>query len=80
VLRIFFHTDFPDGIDLPAYFWNRNCEYDDAANCYKFKIPLLHNPSVIEEVYIPREHVLGVSVRYGAVPDDEVRKIGFQVA
>jgi hypothetical protein len=76
VLRDLFYEDAPSEAPLAAYFRSTNCEYDADASCFRFELPLLHDRSVTEEVYIPREFVLAICVRPGAdVP--EPAKIGF---
>lgn len=76
VLRDFLSTDFPDTTNLPSYFWSDNCDYDPVANCYQFRLPILYQKNVMDDIYIPREYVLVIRVH----PDKpkELGRIGFQ--
>lgn len=67
-------------LNIPAYFWCDNCEYEPISNCYRIRLPLLNNKEVKEDVYIPREFVLLVCVRENkALPAEEMGRVGFQV-
>lgn len=80
VLRRFFEpTDEASSNVLPTCFWNKNCGYDAETACWKFSIPLLHGDKS-EDVYIPREYVVGVCVREHGLPlpsEEDIRKVSF---
>jgi hypothetical protein len=77
VLSPYFYEDSSND-DLPAMFRSTNCEFDKISNCYKFQIPQLNDSAIVEDVYIPREFVLGLNVKHGQPSQDDTRKhIGF---
>jgi hypothetical protein len=76
VLRDFLQGNPGDNRDLPAYFWADNCDYDPMANCYQFRLPVLYQKDVTDDLYIPHEYVLALRVH--ADKPDEMGKIGFQ--
>lgn len=43
-----------------------------------FKIPQLRDASEFEDVYIPREHIRGISVKHGEASNEDMQTIGFQ--
>lgn len=80
ILDTFFRTALSNDLNLPAYFWIDNCDYDPVANCYQFCLPILDHPGREEEVYIPREYVLLVCVLEGKDnPAKEMGKVGFKI-
>ena len=77
MLRPFFEDVLPRE-EVPIYFRVTNCDWNPEANCYVFKIPFLVGGGEAD-VYIPREHVRGISVqREAKVSTEEMQQIGFQ--
>jgi hypothetical protein len=79
VLRTFFQARVPGQLNLPAYFWTDNCDFDSVANCFEFLLPTVADKKVEETVYLPREYVLLVIVHKHAPPPEEIGKVGFRL-
>jgi len=77
ILWMYFNERKPGEKDLPVFFHSTNCDYDPVAGCYKFGLAALHDPTLIEDVYIPREYVVGIAVRKEPVSKNQMRSIGF---
>lgn len=77
ILNTFFNGSSND-LNLPAFFWTDNCDYDAGANCYMFLLVAIASQKEVM-VYIPREYVLAILVRKTAPPSAEMGKIGFKL-
>jgi hypothetical protein len=59
------------------FFRSNNIAFDSECRCDVCRLPELGNGSVLRDVYIPETYILGVAVRSGSQPPEEMRKIGF---
>ncbi len=79
VLGDYFRAEFGNAAK-PAYFWADNIESDDLAN-YRIRLNRLSDPTIEEDVYIPRDYVLLVTTQKAKgdwKPDTQ--KIGFRLS
>ena len=64
----------------PMFFRADNCDFDVASRCYVFRLPQLGDETVLRDVYIPEQFVVGIAIRVGdkpAEPRENMRKVGF---
>lgn len=76
VLRRYFE-DFDPAVHRTMFFRSDNIEFDAGSWCYVCRSPQLGDGSILRDVYIPERYVLGVAVRDGSQPPEEMRKVGF---
>jgi hypothetical protein len=74
ILWHYFYEE-PTSDELTVMFRCNNCGFDDKANFFIFELTRLHS-EVVEDVYIPREFIRGISVLRDT-EDDDSHKVGF---
>ncbi len=59
------------------YFRSDNVDYDADSRCYIFRLTQLGDPPIRRDVHIPERFVLGIAIRDGEEPREDMQTIGF---